>query len=194
MHRTPASEARLALNVALRFWVAFVRHAEKKHKNANSQPEPDPERYFIDKIFGVALSEIGDTGEALEAKLLTRDDTMLPEIMMVSVAYAADALKAYTRGETIIAWSFASDANYWAGVLHAAWASKSTHQSKGSALAEARHAQTTGVRIKAAVDEWLADPQPPKSMTKAAEPLAIKHHLSQRTVYEALLKANKKRK
>jgi len=123
--RTPITEAASALWGACRFfvWVVMKTNAEKKSKE-------DYEKSFFEDYFGeyfdnpdidgdLAVTKIGTIHKELDWDC---EDGKAPfallEVMDVIVQYAVQAMRAQKNDDYNLAWSYATDAQYWWGILN----------------------------------------------------------------------------
>jgi predicted Ser/Thr protein kinase len=113
-------------------------------------------------------------------------------------AYAVQAMKAAKNGpeQNNLAWSYAADANYWAGILNASWKRKTPDEKGGvsenpaAALAKLRHTETYAIR-EVAVKYWRENIDPNLSAAKAANTLLDVVPLSHKKLAEIISAAKK---
>jgi hypothetical protein len=149
--RNPYNVAAQALGPAYDFWLWLYK------KVPNPKIE-NPEEYFWDEFFGKTFNDPSTDGDQAVEKLGTlsvdgfaaeegKAPFALLEVMGIIVDYAVQAMTSEKNGNHEIAWSYASDAQYWAGILRANLAEKS------------EPSQLSSNAIKAALKRWELDPK-----------------------------------
>ncbi|HZV97494.1 MAG TPA: hypothetical protein VFF74_00750 [Methylophilaceae bacterium] len=149
-HRNPYNVAAQALNTACDFWLWL-------HEQLESSTMGSPEEYFWKECFGKTFHDPDTDGDDAVTKIGTLLDGTYAEdgnapfallqVMGVIVDYSVQAMTSEKAGSHDIAWSYASDAQYWAGILRANLAQKS----------EPSPLSTNA--IKAALKRWDQDPK-----------------------------------
>ena len=124
--RTPITEAARALSIACDFFI----YVDSGIGNKIAQPE----EYFFKELFGKTFNDPDTDGDKAVYKIgqlldgSYAEDGSAPfalfQVMGVVVDYSVQAMKAEKEGRHDIAWSFALDAHYWAGILKASKAEK----------------------------------------------------------------------
>ncbi len=151
--RTPITEASEAIIHACDFWLWLVSRLDVASNFCNG----DPEKYFFEELFGKTFDApdtdgdkaVNEIGTLLDGSY-TEDGSApfaLIQVMGVVVDYSAQAMKAEKNGNHQMAWSFACDAQYWAGILNAE-------------LARGKEPSVLSVNaLNAALARWRDDPK-----------------------------------
>lgn len=115
----------IASNVACEFWVWL----NSGGKNKPNKPLINSEQYFWDEIFTSAFDNNETDGDISVKKIGILIDGSVSEsnqapfallqVMNVIVDYSVQAFKAVDIGKNKLAWTYASDASYWSGILRA---------------------------------------------------------------------------
>jgi hypothetical protein len=199
--RTPITEAGSSLNIAWDFWVQMSGDLMAKNPGRDYGEIANSESFFASKIFGEAWDDpatngdksVGEIGLSLDGK---RDTESAPfallQVMSAIVAYAVQAMKAEKGGQHEEAWTYAADANYWAGILRSAWAEKKHGANPAVEMAKRRHAENYAL-IGDALKYWREKIDPNLSASKAANELIGVVPLSHKKLAEVVAAEKKKR-
>lgn len=151
--RTPITEAAEALMKACDFWLWLVGETG----SASKLVKADPETYFFEELFGKTFSDPETNGDLAVEKIGAlldgsyAEDGSAPfaliQVMCVVVDYCVQAMNAEKSGEHQLAWTFACDAQYWAGILCA----EHTREKEPSSLSINA--------VNAAIVRWQTDPR-----------------------------------
>ena len=195
--RTPITEAILALALAWEVWV------ERIGKLMADNPESDcwdPKSFFLSRILREAWDDpatngdeaVKEIGLSLDGK---RDPVSAPwallQTMFAVVDYAVQAIKAEDADKHDEAWTYAAEAQYWAGILRAAWAAKMRGTKPAVELAKRRHAENYAL-IEDALKYWHENIDPTISASKAANELVRVVPLSHKKLAEVIAAEKKK--
>lgn len=215
--RTAITEAASALNIAIEFYAEFAElvmeiiPAEDREKLRPSDSDQHYfEHQFIEEVFGKAWRDDSTDGDKTAAMIgrtpegeLPTDDEATPFIFLsvaeTIAAYAVQAMKASKNGpkQNNLAWSYAVNANYWAGILTAAWERRESNEKDGmrenpaAALAKLRHAETYSMREEA-LKYWRDNIDPALPAAKAANALLAVVPMSHKKLAELVSAAKKK--
>jgi hypothetical protein len=198
--RTPITEAGEALCAACGFWVDVVAKLMADNPNHDYGELADPEKYFASKILGEAWDSsetsgdksVDEIGLSLDGKRdPDRASFALLQVMSTIVAYSVQAMKAEKDGRHEEAWTYASDAKYWVGILKAAWAEKNHGANPAVELAKRRHAENYAL-IGDALKYWREKIDPSLSASKAANVLVGVVPLSHKKLAEVVAAEKKK--
>lgn len=188
--RTPITEAETALWAA---WSIFIEIGTKLN-GGNPEVTIEPDQFFLDQIFKEAWDDpntngdksVKEIGLSLDGK---RDSEHEPfalfQVILAVTAYAVQAMKAEKEDEHELAWSYVSDAQYWAGILKAAHAEKENTPNPGKELARIRHAENR-VLFEEAIEYWHKEIDPNMSAQKAADKLLTVVPLSHKKLAELI--------
>jgi|GEM_PF-2352258 hypothetical protein len=195
--RTPITEAGSALNVAWEFWVEMSR--KLMADNPERDYLEDPESFFWSTISEAWDDPATNGDEAVEEIGLSLDGKRDPEsapfallqAMFAVVAYAVQAMKAEKADKHDEAWTYAVDAQYWAGILWASWAEKMHGTKPAVELAKRRHAENYAL-IEDALKYWHEKIDPTISASKAANELVRVVPLSHKKLAEVIAAEKKK--
>lgn len=178
--RTPTTEATTALNVAWDYWVDLAERIRASNPSCDLSKKlglADPDGFFADKIFGETWDSPetdGDRSGDEFIELTATADTLpfaLIYVMGIVVEYSVQAIKADQDGHRELAWTYAIDAAYWAGLLMGAWSTKASAPNPAEQLAKIRHTKTYALREQA-LNYWREHIDPSLSASKAAEEIA----------------------
>lgn len=146
--RTPITVAGEAIGLACDFWIWLSDRAGTP---------ADPQNYFFENFFGKAFNNpetngdqaVGEIGTLLDGTYAADGSApfALFQVMVVVIDYSVQAMKAEINGDHQMAWSFACDAQYWAGCLGASHARKKEPN------------PITTNAVNAAVARWKKDPK-----------------------------------
>ena len=125
--RTPKHDACVALGIAHDFWLHVAR--------IDPKAIDDPSDYFTREFFSNAYDDPATDGDLSVTEIGTFGTDEMPatdkyapfallEVMGVIVDYVVQSLKSAEEKNILLAWTYASDAQYWAGVLTAELAKK----------------------------------------------------------------------
>jgi hypothetical protein len=216
--RTPITEAKRALYGAIEFYAEFMEtliaslSAERRKEiYPNEASVVDHRKQFIELVFRAAWRDDTTDGDGAAAAIgRTPEGKAIPENEAASsvlfsvaetiVAYAVQAMRAATDKQSeqeSLAWSYANDARYWAGVLNTAWNSSASNETlkaptenPAAALAKLRHAETYSMR-EDALKYWRENIDPNLSAAKAANTLLAVVPLSHKKLAELVSSAKR---
>jgi len=136
-NRTPFTEAVHASNVAMNVFLEIVERVKIKNPSDSLALHEDPKELFelaflAEPVLGPGIS--GD--ELVEEFWLSVDGKRDPErsppeifhILEIIAAYSVQAINAEKSDKHNEAWTYASDAQYWAGILGTIMASKAANE------------------------------------------------------------------
>ncbi|RAS17581.1 hypothetical protein DFO50_103192 [Microvirgula sp. AG722] len=198
--RTPITEAGSALSCANDFWVELSRDLMTDHPGLDFGEFESPESFFDSNIFGDAWIDPATNGDKSVDEIgLSLDGERDPEnapfallqVMSTIVAYAVQAMKAEKNNKRDEAWTYASDARYWAGILQAAWGGKKHGTNPAAELARRRHAGNYAL-VADALKYWREEIDPTISASKAADKLVRVVPLSHKKLAEVIAAEKKK--
>jgi hypothetical protein len=215
--RTPITEAYSSLMIAMDFWCWLLAEIETDSKLTSNDDEyaeaeadhgqtinddehsSDAESYFIDHIFGDAWNDPNTNGDELEEQIGlsldgARDPKTAPlaliQIMFTVVAYTVQAWKSEKSGKHDEAWTYAADAQYWAGILNALHSEKIYRENPAVSMANRRHEETRALK-KEVIKYWKENIDPHLTAQKAANKLLDVFSLSHKTLAEYISEGKK---
>lgn len=198
--RTPITDAGSSLNVAWEFWVDMSNNIMTDNPSRDYGELANPEAFFASKIFGEAWDDpetngdksVDEIGLSLDGK---RDPDSAPfallQVMTTIVNFSVQAMKAEKDNKRDLAWTYAIDAHYWAGILKSAWAEKQHGTNPAAALAKKRHAENYAL-VDDALKYWREKIDPTLSAAKAANELVRVVPLSHKKLAEVVSAEKKK--
>lgn len=198
--RTPITDAGTALGNAIRIWVEVVDKFRVDDPGHNFGEFTDPEDFFISNFFKEAWDNpetngdksVDEIGLSLDGKRdPDRADFALLQVMNTIVAYSVQAMKAEKDGRHEEAWTYAADANYFSGILTAAWAEKTCGNNPALSMARKRHTETYKLK-EYAIKYWEGNIDPNLSAQRAANELLKVVPLSHKKLAEYISEAKKK--
>ena len=179
-NRTPFTEAVHASNVAMNVFLEIVERVKIKNPSDSLALHEDPKELFelaflAEPVLGPGIS--GD--ELVEEFWLSVDGKRDPErsppeifhILEIIAAYSVQAINAEKSDKHNEAWTYASDAQYWAGILGTIWGQKAHGLTPAAQMARKRHAENYAI-INYARKYWKEKSNLKLSASKAANELA----------------------
>ncbi|KXU89936.1 hypothetical protein CI15_07090 [Paraburkholderia monticola] len=195
--RTPTTEGGNAISAAWDFYNDFLEKLKLSAPDFNCESVLDPESDFA-ATFDAAWNDGGTDGDKSVEKLMRyaqgsdeeRFITPFIIVMEIIVSYGVQAMKADESGQRELAWTFAADAQYWAGILTAAWSDRAHGVKPAAALAKLRHAENVALK-EDALKYWRENIDPALPAARAANVLLRVVPLSHKKLSELISAAKK---
>lgn len=198
---TPYTQAGGIINLALEFWLWITKMVDE-NTSADENTYTDSEEFFFNNIFKDMYEDIDTDGDKYQEQIgLNLDETRpsdfapyaLVQVMFTALAYAVQAMRAELNGETILAWKYIADANYWSGILMGVTSEKDGKENPAAILAYKRHSVNKAM-FEEAIEHWRNNISPKISAQKAANELIKIVPLSHKKLAEVIAKERNKLK
>lgn len=195
--RSAVEEADFALQDAKGVLVEMVEGALADHPDRDLGDLADPESFLRNMIKAAGDDPDWDGDKVAfswpvdEWRGPNHQRFCIYEPMVKVVVSTVKAMKAAASHEHELAWSYAADANYFAGVLRSAWSLKKLAPNPAAELASKRHAENYALAEKA-LKYWRENIDMKLSAAKAANQLMRVVPLSHKKLAE-LVSEEKKR-
>ncbi|WP_155635493.1 hypothetical protein [Burkholderia cepacia] len=188
--RTPITDAGSVISEACDI---FVRGLGSLIENNGE----DPEEHFFDNIFKKIWDDEETDGDRQERDFFDEFEKNPDEVskfamlhaILIAVSYSVQAMKADKN--SALAWSYASSANYWCGILKATpYGYKEDKSHAASVMAKRRHAENYAL-AEIAKKHWKENIDPKLSAQRAATELTKIVPLSHKKLAEIVSEAKK---
>lgn len=157
----------------------------------------DPEQHYFEMIFKKTWDsdttdgdrEEKDFFDDFEKDPVEASKFAMLRAILIATSYSVQAMKA--EKDSALAWSYASSANYWCGILRAApYGYKENRSQAASVMAKSRHAESYAL-AEIAKKHWKENIDPKLSAQKAATELTKVVPLSHKKLAEIVSEAKK---
>ncbi|WP_157649323.1 hypothetical protein [Burkholderia ubonensis] len=188
--RTPITEAAGVISAACDVFVQGLGGLIEENGG-------NPENHYFENIFRKIWDDEATDGDKQEKDFFDEFEKDPAEVskfamlhaILIAVSYSVQAMKA--EKNSALAWSYASSANYWCGILKATpYGYKDDRSHAASVMAKRRHAENYAL-TELAKRHWRDNIDPKLSAQKAATELTKVVPLSHKKLAEIVSEAKK---